>query len=418
MEAPADGPLPSTSVLPTDQEPTDEAARSHVLSDPDLLHHMCSQLVAPAHLAALARVSHTLRSAALSPLLPGWHACNRAAFEEAGPPCEPEPVAESFRAAIARRLLSSPPLPPSRWRAASIAKLLQCKLHLRHLDLSGILIEAPGAAATIVRFLPSTLESLAIRDGCTQPDAMLAALLRSPRLPQLTKLTSLDLSGVATERTLAGMRMLAAPRATDSEDGPLARAARMAIALPSLEQLSVGFHLWTALGAREGAAYLGAQCSTACTPRLKRLGCNFSADALPAAIDIHCGVCGGRLFDGVSSYVVHPPQQTHISYELHTDEPPTPSSVVAMDGDPTRLQCARGCHPTLWLVDMGSGWVTRLLGRRYAVACGPPTGIAGSYRPQLAMACRHGEGDGDVQDVFLPHLPVGRAPPLAHVVQL
>ena len=423
--APAEGDATHTRVPSPDVTPADETARSRVLTDADLLHHICSQLAAPAHLATLTRVNSSFRTAALSPLLPGWQTCDRAAFEEAGPPQEPGSD-HTMAGALARRLLPArllhtpqSPRPPPAWTAGRVIALLRCKRAVRALDLSGVLVEAPGASAGLVRHLPDTLQSLAIRE-CTQPDAVLKALLRSPRLPLLPSLTSLDLSGVATEQTLIGLCTLAAGRnrpATDY-DTPLARAARMAIRLPALEQLSVGFHLFTALGAREGAAYLAAQCDETNAPRLMRLGCNFATDALPAAIDILCGVCYTQLFRNVCRYVVHPPQQPHISYELHTDAPPISSSVTPMDGDPTRLQCARGCHPTLWLVDGGSGHVTRLLGKRYAVACGPPVGTAGGYRPQLAMACRHGEADGerprfdDVQDVFMPHLPVGRAPPV------
>ena len=46
------------------------------------------------------------------------------------------------------------------------------------------------------------------------------------------------------------------------------------------------------------------------------------------------------------------------------------------------LWCARSCQGQLWLVDHGSGHVRRVLGRKYAIACGPPVGD----RPALAMA--------------------------------
>ena len=82
--------------------------------------------------------------------------------------------------------------------------------------------------------------------------------------------------------------------------------------------LAVGeTHLYTAIGVREGSDYLLAQ--ERASPRLARIGCNIGCNALPPAIDVHCGLCGGWIYRRLTRYLVHPPQQPHISYELHTD---------------------------------------------------------------------------------------------------
>ena len=88
------------------------------------------------------------------------------------------------------------------------------------------------------------------------------------------------------------------------------------------------------------------------------------------------------LYERLDAYVVHPPQQQHISYEIHTDEPPLAAAVAADGTDDSRLWCARSCQGQLWLVDHGSGFVRHVLGRKYAIACGPQRG----GRPALAMA--------------------------------
>ena len=80
----------------------------------------------------------------------------------------------------------------------------------------------------------------------------------------------LDLRGILDERTLAGLRLL------DRTQGGHA-ATSLAVSLPALETLSVGFPLHSVLGAREGEQFLTAQAALA--PRLRHVGCRVSAEA-------------------------------------------------------------------------------------------------------------------------------------------
>ena len=196
------------------------------------------------------------------------------------------------------------------------------------------------------------------RPTCTHPTAYRAQL---------------DLRGIFTERTLAALRLLLR---TSSPPVELVRS------LPSLERLAVGFHTFSGVGAREGAEYLAAQCVHA--PRLRCIGCTYAASSL-VSLDVYCRICRSQLYRALDAYVVHAPQQRHISYELHTDVPPLPGAVAALSGDPSRLHCARNCQGDRWLVDGGSGFVRHVLGRRYAIACGSGHGNLG-----LSIAVRAG----------------------------
>jgi hypothetical protein len=64
--------------------------------------------------------------------------------------------------------------------------------------------------------------------------------------------------------------------------------------------------------------------------------------------------------------------------------PPLSEFTQLLEGDPTRIQCARDCQTGLWIVDGGSPFVRHVLSRPYAIACGPARG----GRPPLAVATR------------------------------
>jgi len=91
---------------------------------------------------------------------------------------------------------------------------------------------------------------------------------------------------------------------------------------------------------------------------------------------------------------VHPPQQPHITYEIHTDELPVHRALRAMPRDvivpgasgidDTCLQCVNDCQPGLWIVDGGSPYVRHVMRRKYSIACGGPR----LGRPPLAFAAR------------------------------
>lgn len=140
------------------------------------------------------------------------------------------------------------------------------------------------------------------------------------------------------------------------------------------------------LGLCAGRPFLETQCEQA--PRLRAISCvpQIGASELDP-IDVTCGVCGRCLFTNLADYVVHVPQQPHIAYEIHTNVEPNTQATHANEPDATRIECAGRCQPGLWLIDAGSGWVHHVLGRRFAVACGPPRG---ARMMQLCKARRAG----------------------------
>ena len=357
------------------------------LEDPDLLflvftflpaanrtqsaanHTAHNRAVSCGVLSAVLLTNHTWRAAVLRPDLPHWSRCDHALFMALAPLDLDLRISSQGASSQGNRQLIA-----AHWSCESVERLLQVKPRLQALDLSQCYVSDAEAVARLALRLPPTLHTLSLHHGCNQPDAMLRQLLRG--LPALPQLRCLDLRGILDERTLAGLRLL------DRKQGGQAATA-LPVSLPALETLSVGFHLHSMLGAREGVQLLTAQVALA--PRLRHVGCRVAAEAAwggMGPVDIVCRCCGGTLYQGLDAYVVHPPQQQHISYEIHTDEPPLAAAVRADGDDDSRLWCARSCQGQPWLVDHGSGFVRRVLGRRYAIACGPPVGD----RPALAMA--------------------------------
>ena len=249
------------------------------------------------------------------------------------------------------------------WCCDNAAAALHTKPLIQHLDLSGCFVTSASAAAGLCSCFKTTvsLHTLVYNGQCNQPDAMLNALLNG--IESLPSLSCLDLRGLFTERTLAGARLL------QRRDRQGRGALELARHLPVLKSLAVGFELLTALGHRDGSNFLASQAVKA--PNLSLISCSRSFQASQVdgrqnpplsiaatdlvAVDIACRLCHSVLYEGLISYLLHPPQQGHISYELHTDVPPIEEAVSAVGGDETRLQCRRGCHGALWLIDGGSG---------------------------------------------------------------
>ena len=359
-------------------DPSAEAPTPTALEDPDLLFLVFTFLPAvnDAQFSVLL-TNHAWRAAALRPDLPHWSRCDRALFMALAPVdlilrlSALGTSSQGANEAWTRQLATH-------WCCESVEKLLQAKPLLQALDLSHCFVSDAEAVARLALRLPPSLHTLSLHRGCNQPDAMLRHLLRG--LPALPRLRCLDLRGILDERTLAGLRLL------DRTQGGHA-ATSLAVSLPALETLSVGFPLHSVLGAREGEQFLTAQAALA--PRLRHVGCRVSAEAASGSatgsmgpLDVVCRCCGGALYERLDAYVVCPPQQGHITYEIHTDEPPLAAAVRADGADGSRLWCARSCQGHLWLVDHGSAFVRRVLGRKYAIACGPPV----AHTPGLAMA--------------------------------
>lgn len=373
-----------------------DIATERVLTDPDLLFVICTH-IHDKSMHALTLTSCAFRATTLRPDAPFWRECTLRRYELLNPPIAETRLHKLYAATTAR--LQTRHENPAFWDCEHIRRILLTK-HVTSLDLSLCQVPSRAAAASMITAIPDSLSRLVIDEFNSQPDVLLYALLQQPcsgvsvaplpnlpRLSQLPMLTHLDLRGVCTERTLAGMRLL-------TKNGRLPRGS-LAPTLPHLRAYAVGFHTHTALGVREGEAFLQAQRENA--PKLQRIGCHVSCDALAEAIDLRCAVCGTVLFGGVTKYLIHPPQQPHISYEIHTDQPPIAEHVRPMreDGmgvagvdalDETRLQCKQDCHPGLWVVDAGSHHVRHVLGHKYSIACGGPRG---GY-PPLAIATRAG----------------------------
>lgn len=368
------------------------AASSVVLGDADLLFLIASLLddstsvdrIVPLSIRALTLTSSVWRAVVLRADLPLWRHCDSSHFRM----LEPHDGQRVSLYALIRQLSLSD---VDRWTSDAVLRLLHAKPLLQSLDLTQCAIASRDAADRLIAALPMTLHTFVTGAAVHHPDAMLHAVLKGERLAQLPHLTSLDISGVCTERTLAGLRMLA----RQSAGGQAVDA--LAPSLPALECLSVGFHTFTALGVREGAQFLIAAYER--SPRLCRLGCALAAKSMPTAIDVACAVCGGCLWRALREYAVHPPQQPHITYELHTSQPPVACTVRAMDNDETRLQCVRDCQPGLWIIDVGSGHVQHVVERKYAVACGdaraghPPLVFATRAAPLGAWGLRSAEED-------------------------
>jgi len=238
-----------------------------VLSDPDLLFHIMCKLPDVAFLRPLFGVSKNVRAAALRPDLPLWWSCDEAAF------CALED-GETFSAGVVLsylpKIISSMIMenrPSRRWDCNSVLSLLQAKPRLTALDLSGCKLPSQEAFAEVLQALPGSLTSLSISHHCSQPDAALATMCRN-KLNSLSNLAALDLRGILTERSLAGLGLLGRLGRADPGGG-----SSLAIPLPALQKLSVGFHTFTPFGHRFGT--LSSRQPASNRPSFQRLVASF-----------------------------------------------------------------------------------------------------------------------------------------------
>lgn len=111
-----------------------------------------------------------------------------------------------------------------------------------------------------------------------------------------------------------------------------------------------------------------------------------SGDRLPIGLHVSCGVCGSTLYECLTSFALLPPQQQHISCEVHCFDAPEAGNVrpASLLGgvSATCLTCTAGCHEQddLYLIDAGSGNIRVPWG--FGVACGGP-----SKQFRLPLAC-------------------------------
>lgn len=283
-----------------------------VLHDPDLLFRVFELIDHPSLLKFALRhdanldtlrcvlvTSHTWRAAALRPDLLHWSTANMAAFLAVDSLSARRTWTGGVLASLGAMSIQAS---LTRWDCSTVSKLLACK-RVHTLSLDHVRVAGASAAAQLAAALPSTsLHTLILSTSAQQPDVMLHALLE--RLESLPQLHTLDIRGVLTERTFAGVRLLQL-----RDPGGSIQLVRT---LPSLERLAVGFHTFTAIGIREGQSYLSEQMSRARAPRLQSVGCMFGVDRL-VPIDIHCRLCQTQLYCRLTRYLVHPPQQPHIS---------------------------------------------------------------------------------------------------------
>ncbi|KAL1496675.1 hypothetical protein AB1Y20_014270 [Prymnesium parvum] len=317
-----------------------------VTQDADLLPLIIAQLDLPT-LRHATHVSHAWRAAALRPSLRQWAACSLSAFLALQPPTHAPP-----------------------WSCVTIARLAAAKPRLRALDLAGCAVGGGGSAAAMCAALPATLQRLEVSAAVSEPAVLLASVLDC--VAALPHLRSLGLEGILNQGTI---EELVRRKHIVSYAGAARR-------MPSLEDFSLRLNAFTTRRRDEVTAFLKAQAAQA--PRLRRIGCCFTLEEL-RPLRIHCRVCGQTLYRDLCDYIAHPPQQRHISYEIHTDVPPIDDTVAPHSGHHDRLHCKSNCQGELWLVDAGtdaSFSPMHVLGRRFAIACGP---ARGTY-PGLAAA--------------------------------
>ncbi|KAL1496676.1 hypothetical protein AB1Y20_014270 [Prymnesium parvum] len=347
-----------------------------VTQDADLLPLIIAQLDLPT-LRHATHVSHAWRAAALRPSLRQWAACSLSAFLALQPPTHAPP-----------------------WSCVTIARLAAAKPRLRALDLAGCAVGGGGSAAAMCAALPATLQRLEVSAAVSEPAVLLASVLDC--VAALPHLRSLGLEGILNQGTI---EELVRRKHIVSYAGAARR-------MPSLEDFSLRLNAFTTRRRDEVTAFLKAQAAQA--PRLRRIGwcvprsqgphvhtvaasprqtpdltldLNISCFTLEELrpLRIHCRVCGQTLYRDLCDYIAHPPQQRHISYEIHTDVPPIDDTVAPHSGHHDRLHCKSNCQGELWLVDAGtdaSFSPMHVLGRRFAIACGP---ARGTY-PGLAAA--------------------------------
>ena len=298
-------------------------------------------------------LSHAWRNAARTPLLPQFSTLSLDRF-------------------FALRGLSDRPGRRSAmggWYVGQLLAALARKPQVVEIDDRVVwLVANPGPAQQVQQLLealPPTLTTLVL----SRPEANMffgqdahihnAFLLGLGTLSSFTNLVRVDLRGIINAKC-------------SDFPGPL-----QLPPIPRLEWLAVG--LWPR---REpGRTLLSPTSLAANYPKLRGVAACSAPAELLTPLRIECGMCNRVLYEALDDYMIAPPQQPHIGYEIYTKCPPVATAVAPTEGDDTRLQCAGRCHDRLWLIDHGSGIVDRCE-RPYAIACGP----AGRGYPPLARA--------------------------------
>ena len=364
-----------------DVDPDAVTSRSWCIEDPDLIFLIVAHAEFQS-LATIARICKSWRAAALRTDLPHWSECDESRF-----------------LALQRSILR-------RYSSEALIRVLRSKPRIGALDLTNLSASEGSSLHRMSAVLPATLHTLAVRppEGrgrvrIEHPDVFLDALLA--RIEELPMLRSLDLTGILTERSLAGLRLQQRRRAKTADmreddltqGSPNVARLSFARALPRLEVLALGFHCFSVIGQREGLEYArsplpnspqprpcsrpshhpqprpllqtftpptglappapsahapfacalspnvpttpevddsAARCSCVClcrasscfvrylleqqrlAPRLCRIGCLVDAPRC-APLDVKCRMCGEVLYRRLEEYIVHPPQQPHIS---------------------------------------------------------------------------------------------------------
>lgn len=86
---------------------------------------------------------------------------------------------------------------------------------------------------------------------------------------------------------------------------------------------------------------------------------------------VECSICDAPLYERLDKFIVGPPTQSHIGFEIYTHQPPDRHSVTRVHSLATRLNCKNNCHSAfgLFLVAGHGDFVdTRCL--PWAIACG------------------------------------------------
>jgi hypothetical protein len=226
-----------------DVDPDVVTSRSWCIENPDLVFLIVAHAEFQS-LATIARICKSWRAAALRTDLPHWSECDESRF-----------------LALQRSNLR-------RYSSEALIRVLRSKPRIGALDLTNLSASDGSSLLRMSAMLPATLHTLAVRppEGrgrvrIEHPDTFLDALLA--RIEELPLLRSLDLTGILTERSLAGLRLqqrrrakTAAMREDDLTQGsPNVARLSFARALPRLEVLALGFHCFSAIGRREGLEY-------------------------------------------------------------------------------------------------------------------------------------------------------------------
>ena len=252
-----------------DVDPDAVTSRSWCIEDPDLIFLIVAHAEFQS-LATIARICKSWRAAALRTDLPHWSECDESRF-----------------LALQRSILR-------RYSSEALIRVLRSKPRIGALDLTNLSASEGSSLHRMSAVLPATLHTLAVRppEGrgrvrIEHPDVFLDALLA--RIEELPMLRSLDLTGILTERSLAGLRLQQRRRAKTADmreddltqGSPNVARLSFARALPRLEVLALGFHCFSVIGQREGLEYARSPLPNSPQPRPCSRRSRHPPDSLP-----------------------------------------------------------------------------------------------------------------------------------------